>query len=433
MSNEHRPLQLFCLGADSGERLLAEAQRWNAYVTQHRPSLDELSRTMHASPSYGPHRLALLAANINQVQTQLRAVQKGGRAAGAMRHVAPVGKDIKAAFLFSGHGSQYAGMGRALFAAQPVFREAMLECEQYFVPYLHTALTTKLYDTAPNAWLEHPLNAVAALFAVQYSLAQVWRALGVQPAYVMGYSAGEIVAATVAGALHLRDGIDLLMCRTRILQGCQGVGGTAFVFEPVQALEALLAAHREVSVAAVHSASTTMVAGARPALGAFLAACEKEALATQNLTVQQAVHSPWVDPVLPAFRHAVESMRWSPPSSAPVLWVSTMTGRLQALRAARGADYWCEQLRRPVLFADAMQALTKAGVDVFIEVGPNANLLALGRQCVAAWRQVWLASIRRDAPELKTLLESVGVLHTCGAQINLRAAALDPHFSQIVS
>lgn len=432
-TSEHRPLQLFCLGAESGEHLLAEAERWNAYVARHRPSLAELSRTMHAAPSHGPHRLALLAANVNQVQTQLRAVQKGGTVAGAMRHVVPAGKDVKAAFLFSGQGSQYPGMGRALFASQPVFREAMLDCEQYFVPYLHAALTAKLYDSGAPAWLEHPVNSAAALFAVQYSLAQVWEALGVKPACVMGYSAGEIVAATVGGALHLRDGIDLLMMRTVHLQQCQGAGGAALVFAPAQALEPLLTAHPEVTVAAFYGDASTLVAGALPALTAFLAACQAEALATQRLTTNQAAHSPWVDGVLPGFRHALEGMRWTPPTATSVPWVSTMTGKTQASHKARGATYWCEQLRQPVRFVDGMRALAQSGVDVFIEVGPNANLLAMGRQCVPAWRHVWLPSIRRDVPDFKTLLESVGVLHTCGAQINLQAAALDHHFSQIVS
>jgi acyl transferase domain-containing protein len=265
----------------------------------------------------------------------------------------------------------------------------------------------------------------------------LWLALGVTPAYVMGYSAGEVVAATVAGALSLVDAVDIRMARVKALMRASEPGGSALVFAPGEALDDVLAEVPDVSIAAYRGTASTVVAGWSAALTTFLDACQDKGLATQRLTVNHGLHSPWVEPVMPWLRGELENRRWSAPKGSPVPWLSTMTGKIQPPYTARQANYWCEQIRRPVRFAQSLQALSGLGAGMFIEVGPNTPLLALGRPILPSRQHVWLPSIRREAPDLKTLFESLGVLHTCGAQINVQApemiAGLDPQFSRIVS
>jgi acyl transferase domain-containing protein len=416
-----RPLHLLCLGADSGERLLVEAERWGRFASMHRPSPEELCRTVHAAPSYGPHRLALMATDIGELRAQLTELGRGAVAPGAWRKVVPEGKQPQIAFLFSAPGAHYAQMGRELFETQPVFRAALEEVSAALREHLDAPLLEVLYPATDTASpLDQPAYALPALFAVEHALSELWRSFGIVPSYVLGYSTGELVAACASGVMTPAAAARLAAAQGRLLQTLPSRSAMALVFAEVNSLaEVLQAAGGRLAVSAYHGGGGVVIAGEACALDLALARLEAAQVPTQRMSVAFPGHSPLVEPLLPELMAVLRDIRLSPPRAGGPVYISSVMGAV-ADASVTTREYWAQQLRQPVRFDASMQALARLGAEVFVEVGPHAGLLALGRRCIQEHRYLWLPTLRRDQPVWQPLLASLGILYTSGAKVDFR-------------
>ncbi|MFA6239911.1 MAG: SDR family NAD(P)-dependent oxidoreductase [Candidatus Hydrogenedentales bacterium] len=239
---------------------------------------------------------------------------------------------------------------------------------------------------------------------------------GITPAAVMGHSVGEYVAACIAGAVSLPDGLRLIAERARLMQALPAGGAMAAVMSDRDTVAAVLEPYRDrVSIAAANGPKNTVVSGAGDGMDAVLKALEEKGIANRKLTVSHAFHSPLMEPMLDEFEAIAARLQFDTPK-IPV--ISNLTGRLVDETFRYDAQYWRNHVREAVQFADGMKALNDAGVQVLLEVGPQATLIGMGKKCVSNSDLVWVASMKKGQDEWQTLVDGIGELYVRGARID---------------
>ncbi|MCI0726227.1 MAG: type I polyketide synthase, partial [Chloroflexi bacterium] len=212
-----RPVHLLALSARSQAALEELAQKYRAHLAGHaNQTLADLCYTANSGRAHFAHRLAIAAGTAGELEEALAAFVAGAEGA-ALTGQAPAGQRPKVAFLFTGQGAQYAGMGRELYATSPTFRAALDECAALLTGELEAPLLEVLFGEKGEL-LDETAYTQPALFALEYALAQLWQSWGVTPDLVLGHSVGEYVAAVVAGVFSLADGLKLISARSRLKQ-----------------------------------------------------------------------------------------------------------------------------------------------------------------------------------------------------------------------
>jgi epothilone polyketide synthase D len=416
-----RPRHLLTLSAKSETALQALAGRYADHLRRHPETrLADLCYSANTGRSRFAHRLALPARETAALSQVLAAIAQGESVDEAFRgQVSAGGRTPKVAFLFTGQGAQYAGMGRELYATQPVFRSSLDRCAELVTPLLERPLLDVLYEPSETGDLDQTVYTQTALFALEYALAQVWQAWGVRPALVMGHSVGEYVAACLAGVFSLEEGLRLIAARGRLMQALPGGGGMAVVRASEERAAAAIAPHRDVvGIAAINGPDNVVLSGAGAAVDQVAAALESEGIKVTRLKVSHAFHSPLMAPILEQFGREAAAI----PLKAPQLRViSNLTGGLAAAEMSR-PDYWVEHIRRPVRFAEGMTTLLAQEVDIILEVGPKPVLLGMGLDCqlpaTTGRPRHWLPSLRPGRSDWEEMLASLAHIWVRGLDVN---------------
>jgi acyl transferase domain-containing protein/SAM-dependent methyltransferase len=408
-----RPLHLVCLSARSEGALRALAERYAAHLEANREqALADVAFSANSGRSHFEHRLAAVVPDHTSLRRQLAAFVAGqntdlllGRTnAGAVPEVV---------FLFTGHGAHYAGMGRALYETQPVFRAAIERCDALLRAEVDCTLSTILFGDDDR--LSQLVYVQPALFALQYALAELWQSWGLRPAAVAGHSAGEYVAAVVAGVLSLEDGLRLIAARGRLLQSLPADGAMIAIFADEGTVAAAIEPYAAyVGIAAINGPATTVISGRQDAVQAVVDALALEADDYRRLAVGVAAHSPLVEPILTPFAQIVATV----PLRAPQIGLlSSLTGTF-VTQEITTATYWRQHVREPVRFAAVFDTLRAAGYDTFVEIGPHPTLVKLGQRCWPDASASWLPSLHRDRDAWAQLLESLATLYTRGIAVD---------------
>ena len=414
---EERSSQLVCLSAKNEEAATELAGRYADYLSSANESrLGDISFTANAGRANFSERMAVVGSSAEELAEQLRRVAASGSVAASARGHVSGGAHPKVAFLFSGQGSQWVGMGRELFDTQPTFRKELELCDEILRNYLEKSVLEVMLELEPDA---SPLNETRytqpALFSLEWSLAQLWRSWGVEPALLLGHSVGEYVAACQAGVFSLEDGLRLIAARGRLMQALPQDGTmVAVLCEEARVVKALAGYETDVSLAAVNGPNSVVVSGRGEAVEAVVSGLRTDGVETKELVVSHAFHSPLMEPMLEEFEAVAEDVRKNAPSH-PV--VSNVSGELAGAELAT-ATYWRQHVRSPVRFAAGMKTLHDQGVDVFLEVGPAPVLLGMGRQCVPEDSTAWLPSLRRGHSDWKQMLGSLAQLYVRGQTID---------------
>ena len=270
--------------------------------------------------------------------------------------------------------------------------------------------------------LDHTGNTQPALFALEVSLAALWRSWGVEPSVVIGHSVGEYAAAVVAGVLSLEDGARLVAARGRLMQALPAGGAMVAVQGEIEVVERAVAPFAEqVAIAARNAPGQIVISGTRERVEAVASQLAAQGLRTQALTVSHAFHSPLMEPMQAEFRRIAAAV----PHEAPRIgWISNLGGAAMDASAwgQRMADYWTRHVRDAVAFEAGMRTLEAQGIDACIEIGPGGTLIGLARQCVADDGRIeWLTSLRRGRPAAEQLLDGLARLYVRGGRLNWRA------------
>ena len=382
----------------------------------------DLARTLAVGRAHLIERAVVRADSAASAKAGFEAVAAGLDAPGVVRARTEVRDPPRIAFLFTGQGSQYSGMGAALHAAAPAFRDALDECDALLQPLLGRSIKAVMFDSAQAEDLNQTGLAQPALFAFEYALSAFWRSLGVEPVAAMGHSVGEYVAACVSGAMSLEDAITLIAARARLMQSLPAGGAMAAVFAPEARVADMLARFEgELSLAAINGPAQLVVSGEAEAVKRFCAEAEAGGVKTRILHVSHAFHSPLMDPILDAFQKEAGKVTVSQPA---MQLISNLTGRAASAAEIGAPDYWRRHLRSPVRFADGLATLAQTRIDICLEIGPQPTLTSFAAATFDEDGPRMIASQRREGDGWEQILDAVAQLHLAG--VDLDWSALDP-------
>ncbi len=411
-----RPLHVLSLTAKNVPALNESAKRFAQFAsTAAETSLHDACFTANVGRSQFDYRKTFVAADARQLVDQLERFAKDGTAEPIERRQGK--KRIpKIAMLFTGQGSQYVRMGRALYEQHAVFRDALDRCDQLLRPLLPEPLLSVLY---PADGQSSPLDDTAytqpALFSLEYALARLWQSWGVRPGVAMGHSVGEYVACCVAGVFSLEDAIHMIAARASLMQDLPRDGSMVAVFAAEdQVAERIADLASEISIAAINAPQQTVISGSHAGIDKAVARLEADGVRCSRLTVSHAFHSPLMEPMLEPFRRVAEEIAYSPPEFDVISNVSGQIAGDEILTA----DYWCRHIRQPVRFVDSVRCLMEAAPGIVLEAGPKPVLTALGKSCAPDAPSVWLPSLRGPDDTGRVLLETLGRMFELGVEID---------------
>lgn len=379
------------ISGKTASALAAQAGRLGRYVRA-RPALDVVGvgYSLVSTRSVFDHRAVVVGQTRDELLAGLAGVVAGRPEAGV---VCGVGKPAgKTAFVFAGQGSQWLGMGSELYAAYPVFAEALDAVVDELDRHLRYPLRDVIWGHDQDL-LNTTEFAQPALFAVEVALYRLLMSWGVRPGLVLGHSVGELAAAHVAGALCLPDAAMLVAARGRLMQALPA-SGAMFAVQAREDEVAPMLGH-DVSIAAVNGPASVVISGAHDAVSAIADRLRGQGRRVHRLAVSHAFHSALMEPMIAEFTAVAAELSVGLPT-IPV--ISNVTGQLVADDFA-SADYWARHIRAVVRFGDSVRSAHCAGASRFIEVGPGGGLTSLIEASLADAQIVSVPTLRKDRPE----------------------------------
>ncbi len=326
--------------------------------------LVDVAHTLNHHRTHQATFATVCAADRAEAVVGLRALAAGQFATGVVGpHQGPCGSGT--VFVYSGQGSQWAGMGRQLLADEPAFAAAVAKLEPDFVVEVGFSLNDVLASGQELTGIE---RIQPVLVGVQLALTALWRSYEVEPDAVIGHSMGEVTAAVVAGALSPAEGFRVIARRSRLMSRRADKGAIALLELNAHAAEALIADFPGVTVAVYASPRQTVVAGPTKAVDAVIAAASQQNTFARRVNVDVASHHAMMDSILPELRQALAGL-------APRLPLIPVISTVENAGAAPlfDADHWVANVRNPVRFS---QAVATAGAThcTFIEISPHPVL-----------------------------------------------------------
>ena len=325
-------------------------------------------------------------------------------------------------------------MGRELYETAPLFRAALNHCDELLQPYLDVGLLDLLFSQETDRAEEGSdrLNQTAytqpTLFAIEYALAQLWISWGIKPSIVMGHSIGEYVAACIAGVFSLEDGLKLVTARGQLMQALPDNGMMIAVMADESTVQGDIQRAvaqgeidaNDVAIAAINGPLNTVISGECQTLNRLAERWSDEGIKTKALQVSHAFHSQLMQPMLAAFSQVAAEVIYAPPK---IDLISNITGHLTRADIAT-PEYWCLHIVQPVRFMEGLKTLAEQNNRVYLEVGPNPVLNAMGQQFLEG-SNFWATSLWAGRSDWEQLLQNLAVLYTYGCAIDWQN--VEPH------
>lgn len=413
------------LSARSPEALLALAQRYDAWLAAN-PDVDlaAVCLTAGVGRSHFEHRAAMVVESIDDVRQGLADLAENRTRPGVVRgeHTHPP----TTAWLFTGQGSQYPGMARELFDAEPVFAETVRRCADAVEGMLPHPLLDVLFssDRETGERLRHTSYAQPALFAVEMGLARLWQSWGITPDVVLGHSVGQYAAACVAGVFSLEDGARLMTERGRMFGSLPEGGRMVAIFSDAKHVEEIAGEFPRVSVGA-YNGPNTVLSGHGEDLEQIVARFSDEGIRCTWLETSHAFHSELLDPVLDEFASYAEQFEFAAPT-LPL--VCNRSGAVLTAQNPLDAGYWRRHSRQPVQFAESVRTVAALGCSVLMEIGPQPVLTGAAVQVwpehLAAPRAI--VSLRKGVGDRHQIADALAAAYVGGHQPDFGALHRQP-------
>ncbi len=398
-------------------------------------ALADVAHTLSRHRGRHPKFATVCARDHRQAVAGLRALAAGGSAPGVVAtHDGPCGPGT--VFVYSGQGSQWAGMARQLLTDEPAFANAIDEIEPLFAAEVGFSLRQILAGNqrasangagagaasspasrraaarmAARAHLHAELRGDAqvqpVLMGLQLGLTALWRSYGVEPDAVIGHSMGEVAAAVVAGALTVSQGLQVIAARSRLMSQLAGQGAVALLELDAQATTDLITRHPEVSLAVYASPTQTVIAGPPAHIDELIATVQQQNRFAHRVNMEVASHNPIMDSILPELRAALDDLT----PTTPTIPIFATANDDPTTTPVFDADYWVANIRNPVRFH---QAITHAGIDhhTFIEISPHPMMAHAISQALADTHHHSIGTLRRDTHDTHAFHTSLNATYT---------------------
>ena len=371
-------------------------------------SLADLAETLNHRRAQHAKFATVAACDRDQAIAGLRALAGGYPAPGVVAaHEGACGSGLSpgVVFLYSGQGSQWAGMGRRLLADEPAFAAAVAELEPDFVTHVGFSLRDVLSSGEVVVGID---RIQPVLVGVQLALTALWNSYGVKPDAVIGHSMGEVTAAVVGGALSPADGLKVIATRSRLMKRLSGQGAMALLELDAAATEDLIAGYPGLTVAVYASPHQTVIAGPPEQVDAVIAVVDAQDRLARRVDVDVASHHPIIDPILDDLRTELAGLQPRQPT-IPII-VST-DERPTDGSCVFDAEHWAANLRNPVRFARAV-ATAGAQNAVFVEVSPHPLLGYAIKDTLGENHHHSIATLQRDANDTLMFRANLNATHT---------------------
>ncbi|KUI44755.1 polyketide synthase [Mycobacterium sp. GA-1199] len=415
-----RPVHVLALSARSPEALIALAQRYGAWFEKN-PTADlaDVCLTAGTCRSHFEHRVALVVDSVQSAREGMAELAENRQRPGLLR--GECADRPTTAWLFTGQGSQYPGMARELFDAEPVFAETVRRCADAVDGMLSRPLLDVVFSTSRDDAhvLQHTSLAQPALFAVEMGLAHLWQSWGVEPDVVLGHSVGQYAAACVAGVFSLEDGARLMAERGRLFGSLPEGGRMVAIFTDAKLVEEIAGDFPRVSVGA-YNGPNTVLSGPGEDLEQIVAKISDEGVRCTWLETSHAFHSELLDPVLGEFESYAGQLQFAAPT-LPL--VCNRTGAVLTPQSPLDAQYWRRHSRQPVQFAESVRTVAALGCSVLMEIGPQPVLTGAAVQVwpehMSAPRAV--VSLRKGIDDRRQIAEGLASAYVGGHRLDFAA------------
>lgn len=408
---------LLPLSARSPEALQDLARTYQTFLADTELSLSDICYSASLRRSHLDHRLALVGESPAALIDLLGAFLQGESHPDLASEQELPASQQGLVFVFSGQGPQWPGMGQELLQSEPIFRAALVECDELLREQGATwSLLEELRANPAQSRLDDTEIAQPAIFALQVALVALCRSWGIEPEAVVGHSVGEVAAAYVAGVFTMPEAVRIIFHRGRLMQPATGLGKMAVIGLSQAETEALLVDHSssQLSVAAVNSPTATVLSGDVAGLREVLQTVEARGVFNRMLPGNYAFHSPQMEP----FQHElVQALAGLNPRPAAIPIYSTVTGT-RSQPGEMDAAYWGHNMREPVRFAEAIAALEADGHSACLEISPHPVLAVSISQCLSSSNRTILPSLRRHENDRAMMLRSLGALYSLGYPVN---------------
>lgn len=400
---------LFPISARSPQSLRSNAERLAHWLENEgaEVSLPDVGYTLARRRAHLTERLTVVADDREQLIDRLRR--------GDYDRATSAAPQAGAVFVFSGHGSQWTGMGRELMTCEPVFAGLVEELEDVFAHECGRALSELM--TGEDLGSASMALVQPTLFATQVGLARTWQHYGIEPAAVIGHSMGEVAAAVVAGALSAADGARVICRRSALIERrLTDHGAAALVELPAAKVMRMIGPNGVLDLAVYSSTRASVVTGRPEDVERFIDGCEAVGIIARRVPgVRFAAHSRHVDSIIDELTTSLGDIE---PSGLVTPCYGTA---LPGAPPSFDAGYWADNLRNPVRFTQALQAAAADGYRCFIEISPHPVVVpaivdTLGDSGITGASA--LCSLRREQPARPTLLANIGRAHCRGLTVD---------------
>lgn len=411
------------LSARTKSALVALSQRYEELFSKSKIEPHSLAASILDCRAEHLYRIAVLGATREQLIDRLHIIARGDSHPAVLQHKSRA-LPAKIGFAFSGQGSQYVGMGSGLYQQSVTFRDAFDRCASL----IENQSGKKIVDliTSKDEEINRTENAQIAIFTVQYALCQLWKARGIEPAFVIGHSVGEVAAALCAGVMGLEDAVRLIVSRADLMGKVTAPGGMVAVSMGESEVKQLLTAPEEV-IAAVNGPNSTVISAPPDRISSLLGRFAEKDVQFKELNVSHAFHSRDFVEAADRLQENIKAIDFQSPQIPMSL---NLTGALFDSDQF-DSNYWSQQMLSPVRFFDGMKSIDNQSIGSWVEIGGHPTLLPMMKEILdesvneteGSHPHRWIASLHRSSPDSDTFLKACGRLWVCGHPIKLSPEA----------
>ncbi|MBX9679350.1 MAG: SDR family NAD(P)-dependent oxidoreductase [Gemmataceae bacterium] len=406
---------LYMLSAAHRDALRELAIQHADFLAASQEPFGDVAYSAFARRSHYAHLVAVVGRDSKEIEQKLRNFADGKVDPATLATKIARKKAPRLAFVFSGQGGQWAGMGQQLMRSEPVFRQTIEGIDVLFRKLAGWSLIAELIKDEATTKINDTVIVQPAVMAVQIALVKLYEHYGLRPEGIVGHSIGEVAAAFAAGALTLEQAVEVIYHRSQAQNLASGKGGMLAVGLTVEDARIAVKPYAgKVSIAAVNGPAMLTLSGDPEPLQLIAQSLESRGVFNRPVRVQVAYHSHHMDPIKDFMLAPLREVR-GVEASLPLY--STVTGRRES-GAHLDADYWFQNARNAVLFTDALHQMVQDGFDTFLEIGPHPVLVGGAEalfKTLAADAIIGPAMTRRE-PEAAVFLQSFARLAARGIE-----------------